>query len=433
MLPIKLIREQSEYIKEVYKKRNYEFPIEELLNYDSKKREITFELDKLRADRKKSTKNITSDMSDKEKSEIINSQKDTSKKIHELEDLARNMEEKVKNLLLDMPNILQEDIQIGKEEDAVIVKEGFGDKEIKVSKKNKLSETPTDVKFDQSIGHWEIGKQFGIIDFERGVKVSGQRFYLLLNDGAKLQRSLITWMLDKHTSRGYSEVYPPALVKEEMLIGTAQLPKFGDNLYKDIEEDLWLVPTAEVPITNMYRDEILNQQSLPIKHVAYTPCFRREKMSAGKEVKGIKRGHQFDKVELVHFVHPEESYQAHEQLLDDSLQIIKELGLRYRVIQLASEDTSFASSKTYDIEVWASGSNEWLEVSSVSNFLDFQARRANIRYKDEKNSNIFLHTLNGSGLALPRTLAAIIENNYDGTKINIPPVLQEYMKKKNIS
>lgn len=433
MLPIKLIREQSEYIKEVYKKRNYEFPIEELLNYDSKKREITFELDKLRADRKKSTKNITSDMSDKEKSEIINSQKDTSKKIHELEDLARNMEEKVKNLLLDMPNILQEDIQIGKEEDAVIVKEGFGDKEIKVSKKNKLSETPTDVKFDQSIGHWEIGKQFGIIDFERGVKVSGQRFYLLLNDGAKLQRSLITWMLDKHTSRGYSEVYPPALVKEEMLIGTAQLPKFGDNLYKDIEEDLWLVPTAEVPITNMYRDEILNQQSLPIKHVAYTPCFRREKMSAGKEVKGIKRGHQFDKVELVHFVHPEESYQAHEQLLDDSLQIIKELGLRYRVIQLASEDTSFASSKTYDIEVWASGSNEWLEVSSVSNFLDFQARRANIRYKDEKNNNIFLHTLNGSGLALPRTLAAIIENNYDGTKINIPPVLQEYMKKKNIS
>ena len=433
MLPIKLIREQSEYIKEVYKKRNYEFPIEELLNYDSKKREITFELDKLRADRKKSTKNITSDMSDKEKSEIINSQKDTSKKIHELEDLARNMEEKVKNLLLDMPNILQEDIQIGKEEDAVIVKEGFGDKEIKVSKKNKLSETPTDVKFDQSIGHWEIGKQFGIIDFERGVKVSGQRFYLLLNDGAKLQRSLITWMLDKHTSRGYSEVYPPALVKEEMLIGTAQLPKFGDNLYKDIEEDLWLVPTAEVPITNMYRDEILNQQSLPIKHVAYTPCFRREKMSAGKEVKGIKRGHQFDKVELVHFVHPEESYQAHEQLLEDSLQIIKELGLRYRVIQLASEDTSFASSKTYDIEVWASGSNEWLEVSSVSNFLDFQARRANIRYKDEKNNNIFLHTLNGSGLALPRTLAAIIENNYDGTKINIPPVLQEYMKKKNIS
>lgn len=433
MLPIKLIREQSEYIKEVYKKRNYEFPIEELLNYDSKKREITFELDKLRADRKKATKNITSDMSDKEKSEIINSQKDTSKKIHELEDLARNMEEKVKNLLLDMPNILQEDIQIGKEEDAVIVKEGFGDKEIKVSKKNKLSETPTDVKFDQSIGHWEIGKQFGIIDFERGVKVSGQRFYLLLNDGAKLQRSLITWMLDKHTSRGYSEVYPPALVKEEMLIGTAQLPKFGDNLYKDIEEDLWLVPTAEVPITNMYRDEILNQQSLPIKHVAYTPCFRREKMSAGKEVKGIKRGHQFDKVELVHFVHPEESYQAHEQLLDDSLQIIKELGLRYRVIQLASEDTSFASSKTYDIEVWASGSNEWLEVSSVSNFLDFQARRANIRYKDEKNNNIFLHTLNGSGLALPRTLAAIIENNYDGTKINIPPVLQEYMKKKNIS
>ena len=433
MLPIKLIREQSEYIKEVYKKRNYEFSIEELLNYDSKKREITFELDKLRADRKKSTKNISSDMSDKEKKEIIDSQKDTSKKIHELEDLAREMEEKVKSLLLDMPNILQEDIQIGKEEDAVIVKEGFGDKEIKVSQKNKLSEPPSDIKFGQPIGHWEIGKQLGIIDFERGVKVSGQRFYLLLNDGARLQRSLIAWMLEKHTARGYSEVYPPALVKEEMLIGTAQLPKFGDNLYKDIEEDLWLVPTAEVPITNMYRDEILKQQTLPIKHVAYTPCFRREKMSAGKEVKGIKRGHQFDKVELVNFVHPEESYAAHEQLLEDSLQIIKELGLRYRVIQLASEDTSFASSKTYDIEVWAPGSNEWLEVSSVSNFLDFQARRANIRFKDEKNNNIFLHTLNGSGLALPRTLAAIIENNYDGKKINIPPVLQEYMKKKNIS
>ena len=191
MLPIKLIREQSEYIKEVYKKRNYEFSIEELLNYDSKKREITFELDKLRENRKKSTKNISSDMSDKEKKEIIDSQKDTSKKIHELEDLAREMEEKVKNLLLDMPNILQKDIQIGKEEDAVIVKEGFGDKEIKVSQKNKLSEPPSDIKFDQPIGHWEIGKQLGIIDFERGVKVSGQRFYLLLNDGARLQRSLI--------------------------------------------------------------------------------------------------------------------------------------------------------------------------------------------------------------------------------------------------
>ena len=433
MLPIKLIREQSEYIKKVYKKRNYQFPIEELLDYDNKKREITFELDNLRANRKKSTKNISPDMTDEEKQSIINSQKETSKKIHELEDLVRDMEEKLKKLLLDMPNILQEDIQIGKEENAVIIKEGLGNQVIKVTKKNELSKPPSEIKVEQAIGHWEIGKRFGIIDFERGVKVSGQRFYLLCNDGAKLQRSLINWMLDTHAARGYTEVYPPALVKEEMLIGTAQLPKFGENLYRDIEEDLWLVPTAEVPITNMYRDEILTHQSLPVKHVAYTPCFRREKMSAGKEVKGIKRGHQFDKVELVHFVRPEESYAAHEQLLEDSLQIIKELGLRYRVIQLASEDTSFASSKTYDIEVWAPGSNEWLEVSSVSNFLDFQARRANIRYKDEKKNNIFLHTLNGSGLALPRTLAAIIENNYDGEKIIIPTVLQEYMKKKYIS
>ncbi len=268
MLPIKLIREQSEYIKEVYEKRNYKFPLKELLDLDNKRREITFELDSLRSDRKKSTKNITPNMNDKEKKEIIDSQKDTSKKIHELEDSIRNIEEKIKNLLLDMPNILQEDIQIGKEEDAIIIKEGLGHEEIQVSEKSQLSKPPEDLNNEQNIGHWDIGKKFGIIDFERGVKVSGQRFYMLLNDGAKLQRSLISWMLEKHTSRGYLEVYPPALVKEEMLIGTAQLPKFGDNLYKDIEEDLWFVPTDEVPVTNKYRDEIIAQKSLPIKHIA---------------------------------------------------------------------------------------------------------------------------------------------------------------------
>jgi|TARA_B110000438_G_scaffold289436_1_gene324009 seryl-tRNA synthetase len=432
MLSIKLIREQPEYIQEIYKKRHYDFPVNQVLKLDEKKRRLVFDLDELRSIRKKSSKQINPKMNENEKKIVIDSQKETSTKIHELEDLLRNIENELKQLLLEMPNILQDDIHEGGEKEAKIILQGIGNKILENKKERTITDKPSKSEYSKVPGHWDIANQLGLIDFERGVKISGQRFYVLMEDGAKLQRSLINWMIDEHTERGYSEIYPPALVKEEMLVGTAQLPKFGENLYRDIEEDLWLVPTAEVPVTNLYREEILSHGSIPIKHVAYTPCFRREKMSAGKEVRGIKRGHQFDKVELVNFVEPSDSAAAHEQLLQDSLNIVKLLGLRYRVLLLASQDTSFASSKTYDIEVWSPGSEEWLEVSSVSNFLDFQTRRANIRYKDTKGNNTFLHTLNASGLALPRTLAALIEQNFIDNSIIIPDVLQPFMKKTTI-
>jgi seryl-tRNA synthetase len=223
------------------------------------------------------------------------------------------------------------------------------------------------------------------------------------------------------------EVYVPFMVKEEMLVGTGQLPKFADTMYHDVEEDFWLVPTAEVPVTNMYRDEILNAASLPVMHVAYTPCFRRERMSAGRDVRGIKRGHQFDKVEMVRFTAEGESWGALDELLDDALEVVRQLGFRYRVLRLASTDLTFASAMTYDIEVWAPGSGEWFEVSSVSNFLDFQARRANLRYRDAEGHVRLLHTLNGSGLALPRTLATILEQYDRGDTVEVPRVVRPYL------
>ncbi len=269
-----------------------------------------------------------------------------------------------------------------------------------------------------------------IIDFERGVKVSGTRFYMLRGAGAALQRALVSWMLDVHVrEHGYSEIYPPYIVNGKCLVGTGQLPKFSDNLYHDVEEDLWLIPTAEVPVTNMYRDEVLEAGVLPLRHVAYTPCFRREKMSAGKDTRGIKRGHQFDKVELVKFCLPERSNEELERLVEDACDIPKKLGLRYRVVRLCTGDLTFASLKTYDIEVWSPGCREWLEVSSCSNFGDFQARRANIKFRrDPKARPEYLHTLNGSGLALPRTLIAVLENyqNADGT-VEVPEVLRPYL------
>ncbi len=278
--------------------------------------------------------------------------------------------------------------------------------------------------------HWDLGEKLGIIDFERGVKISGSRFYVLCGQGARLQRALINWMLDLHTTEhGYSEVYPPVMVREECLVGTGNLPKFGDNLYRDIEEDFWFVPTAEVPVTNLYRDEIFEPGRLPVHHVAYTPCFRREKMSAGRDVRGIKRGHQFDKVEMVKFVRPESSDDELLALLDDAEDVCRRLGLRHRVIQMCTGDLSFVAAMKYDVEVWAPGCGEWLEVSSCSNFRDFQARRARIRYRAEPRAKPGLvHTLNGSGLALPRVVIAVLETyqQADG-RVRVPEALRPYM------
>jgi seryl-tRNA synthetase len=282
----------------------------------------------------------------------------------------------------------------------------------------------------EPIPHWDLGPELDILDFDRGVKLAGSRFYVLKGAGARLQRALIAWMLDVHTRQnGYTEYYLPFVVREEILLGAGQLPKFKDNLYHDVEDDLWLIPTAEVALTNLHRDEILDADQLPLYYVAYTACFRREKMSAGRDVRGIKRGHQFDKVEMYKFVHPETSYNELEGMVADGTGILEALNLPYRVLELCTGDLSFGAAKGYDLEVWAPGQQEWLEVSSCSNVTDFQARRANVRYRPEPGAKPqYPHTLNGSGLALPRIMIAIMETYQqpDGS-ITVPEVLHPWM------
>jgi seryl-tRNA synthetase len=316
--------------------------------------------------------------------------------------------------LLELRNLPHDSVPVGADEEGNVVLETTG--------------TPRTFDFAPR-PHWELGELHDIIDFERGTKISGSRFYVLKGKGARLQRALIQWLLDLHGNQGYHEVYTPFIVKEQCMWGARQLPKFRDNLYHDAEEDYWLVPTAEVPVTNMHRDEILDASQLPIHYCAYTPCFRREKMSAGRDVRGIKRGHQFDKVEMYKFVHPDTSYAELEKLRLDAEESCRLLGLTYRTKVLCTGDMGFASTKTYDIEVWAPGQDEWLEVSSCSNVETFQARATNIRFRPEPGAKPeFVHTLNGSGLGIPRTMIAIMENyqNADGS-ITIPEVLRPYM------
>ena len=278
--------------------------------------------------------------------------------------------------------------------------------------------------------HWELGPKLGIIDFERGVKLSGTRFYLLKGAGARLQRALIDWFTDVHVAEhGYEEIYPPFMVRSEVMVGTGNLPKFGDVLYRDAEEDFYFIPTAEVALVNYHRDEIIPPGQLPQRFVAHTPCFRREKMSAGRDVRGIKRGHQFDKVEMYVFCKPEESETYLQKMRADAEETCRLLGFPYRVKQLCTGDIGFGSAITYDIEVWAAGCQEWLEVSSVSNVTDFQARRANIKYRPAEGGRArYVHTLNGSGLGMPRTLIAVLENNQqaDGSVV-VPEVLRPWM------
>jgi seryl-tRNA synthetase len=282
----------------------------------------------------------------------------------------------------------------------------------------------------EPVAHWDLGPELDILDFERGVRMSGSRFYLLKGAGARLQRALIFWMLDVHTrENGFTEWYLPFVVKEEMVFGAGQLPKFEDNLYHDVEDDLWLLPTAEVALTNVHRDEILDAEDLPLYYVAYTPCFRREKMSAGRDVRGIKRGHQFDKVEMYKFVAPGTSFDELKSMLACGEELLQRLGLPYRVLELCSGDISFAAAKGYDLEIWAPGQDAWLEVSSCSNCTDFQARRANVRYRPEPGAKpAYVHTLNGSGLALPRVMIGILETYQQANgSVTVPDVLRPYM------
>ncbi len=416
MLDLNLIREQPDLVRAALRKRHDdESLLDQVLALDRRRRQVLQQVESLRAERNRVSKEIARTKDPQEREAKISAMRDLKARLESLENDLRAVEAELREVLARIPNIPHESVPEGVDErDNVIVKT-WGE--------------PRSFDFEP-LPHWDLGPVLDIIDFERAAKISGSRFYILKNDGARLQRALITWMLDVHTrEHGYKEVYPPALVRSAALFGTGNLPKFADVLYKDHEEDLWLIPTAEVPVTNLYANEILPPGSLPIYHTAYTPCFRREKVAAGRDVRGIKRVHQFDKVELVKFVEPERGWDELQTLLANAETIVQRLGLPYRVVLLSTGDLGFSAAITYDIEVWAPGSQEWLEVSSCSWFTDFQARRANIRYRPEKGAKPrFVHTLNGSGLALPRTMIAILETYQqpDGSVI-IPEVLRPYM------
>jgi seryl-tRNA synthetase len=413
VLDIKLIRDNPEIVREAMEKRGESAPLDQIIKLDEQHRQLLHEMETLRAYRNEVSKQIGK-MADKPP-KLIAEMRQLGEKVTSLEAEICRVESELNDFLLRLPNIPAADVPVGKDTQDNIVVRSWG-------KPAHISFTP--------LPHWELAEKLNIIDFQRGVKLSGSRFYVLRGQGARLQRALITFMLDLHVKEhGYIEIYPPFMVKRECMVGSGNLPKFADNLYHDEEDDFWFVPTAEVPLTNLHRDEVLPPGSLPIYYVAYTACFRREKMAAGKDTRGIKRGHQFDKVELYKFTEPETSDKELEKLVGNAEDVSRRLGIPYRVVQLCTGDLGFASAKSFDIEMWAPGSGEWLEVSSCSNCGDFQARRANVRYRpDAKAKPSFVHTLNGSGLALPRVLIALLENyqQADGS-IKMPEALVPYM------
>jgi seryl-tRNA synthetase len=415
MLDIKLIRERPDEVKRALGTVGAAPElVDAVLDADVQRRQLITEVEQMRATRAATSKTVGK-LAPEERERVVAEMRALGDRIAEVERQVTAAEAAFTAAMMELPNLPHPDVPVGPDESAnQIVRE--------VGAAPSFAFTPQ--------AHWDLGPALGIIDFERGVKISGSRFYVLLGAGARLQRALVSWMVDLHVAEhGYREVYPPAMVRTECAVGTGQLPKFGDTMYRDIEEDFWFVPTAEVPVTNMYREEILEPGRLPIRHVAYSPCFRREKMSAGRDVRGIKRGHQFDKVEMVKFVAPETSDAELLSLLDNAEDVCRRLGLRHRVVQMCSGDLSFTAAMKFDVEVWAPGCGEWLEVSSCSNFRDFQARRAGIRYRPAPGAKPELvHTLNGSGLALPRVMIAVLETyqQADGS-VAVPAVLQPYM------
>jgi seryl-tRNA synthetase len=416
MLDIRLIRSEPEQAKA--RLATVGVPasqVDELLEADRRRREAIQAVETLRAERTAASKAIRDQKDPAAREAAIAAQRGVGERIAAAEEAAAAAEGEFERLMLWMPNLPHPDVPVGPDDSANVVV-------------RTASALPS---FDfEPVPHWDLGTRLGIIDFERGVKISGTRFYVLRGMGARLQRAIITWMLDLHTTEhGYVEVYPPSMVRSECLVGTANLPKFSEDLYRDVEGEYWWSPTAEVPVTNLYRGEILDADALPIRHVAYTPCFRREKFSAGRDTRGIKRGHQFDKVELVKFVRPETSGAELLSLLDNAETVCRRLGLAHRVVQMCTGDLAFAAAMKYDVEVWAPGCGEWLEVSSCSNFHDFQARRAGIRYRPAPGARPELvHTMNGSALALPRVLLSILETyqRADGSVV-VPEVLRRYV------
>ncbi|MDT3674509.1 serine--tRNA ligase [Microcystis wesenbergii] len=426
MLDLKQIRENPEEVQQRLDSRGGSYDIAPILQLNQQQKALELERSSLQARGNEIGKLVGQKVksgSDVNSPEILGLKTEGNEiksKLAQLEPQEKAIKAAIDQKILDLPNLPSETTPIGKDERENVEVRRWGE-EYKPTNPNILP-------------HWEIGEKLGILDFERAVKIAQSRFVNLIALGAALERALINFMLDRHIVAGYTEVLPPILINSDSLRGTGQLPKFAEESFKCRDDELWLAPTAEVPVTNLYRDEILSSEQLPIKHCAYTPCFRREAGSYGKDTRGLIRLHQFNKVEMVKIVHPDASAQEHESLVANAEAILQALQLPYRVIELCSGDLGFSAAKCYDLEVWLPSANTYREISSCSNFRDFQARRANIRFKEkgQKGTN-FVHTLNGSGLAIGRTMAAILENYQqpDGT-VKVPEVLQPYLKREVI-
>ncbi|MCA2719906.1 serine--tRNA ligase [Microcystis sp. M169S2] len=426
MLDLKQIRENPEEVQKRLDSRGGSYDIAPILQLNQQQKALELERSSLQARGNEIGKLVGqkvksgSDANSPEILELKTEGNEIKSKLAQLEPQEKEIKAAIDQKILDLPNLPSETTPIGKDERENVEVRRWGE-EYKPTNPNILP-------------HWEIGEKLGILDFERAVKIAQSRFVNLIALGAALERALINFMLDRHIVAGYTEVLPPILINSDSLRGTGQLPKFAEESFKCRDDELWLAPTAEVPVTNLYRDEILSSEQLPIKHCAYTPCFRREAGSYGKDTRGLIRLHQFNKVEMVKIVHPDASAQEHESLVANAEAILQALQLPYRVIELCSGDLGFSAAKCYDLEVWLPSANTYREISSCSNFRDFQARRANIRFKEkgQKGTN-FVHTLNGSGLAIGRTMAAVLENyqQADGT-VKVPEVLQPYLKREVI-
>lgn len=416
MLDLKFIRENPGIVRQAIRNKNEKADVDALLKLDKERRRLIAKVESMRADQNQVTAQIAEmKRAKQDASDAITRMRKVSDNIKTMNDDLNQIQEQIQSILIQIPNIPHESVPIGDESKNIVVKS-----------RETVPETDFALK-----PHYELGEYLNIIDFGRGAKISGSNFISYRGLGARLERALINFMIDVHVEKhGYTEIFPPFITRRESMFGTGQLPKLEEDMYRIEQEDLFLIPTAEVPVTNLHRDEILDSDELPIKYVAYSPCFRREAGAYGKETRGLMRVHQFNKVEMVRIVEPQESYQHLENLLEEAEEILRLLELPYRVLTLASADLSFAAAKCYDIEVWAPGLQRWLEVSSCSNFVDFQARRANIRFRKQKGKKPeFPHTLNGSGVALPRTVIAILENfQTDEGTIIVPPVLRDYMK-----
>jgi seryl-tRNA synthetase len=424
MLDINIFRKTPEIVIDALEKRCYQREsievVESIVLRDEEWRKLKKEEERLRAERNRLNAEIIKlkkEKKENEAQEVIKKCGELSVRIKEISEKTESLEKEIKNLMLTLPNIPHESVPIGENE----------------TKNKEVRKHGIPTKFSKDIiPHDELGIKTGWIDFERGVKLAEHRFAVLKGPIAKLERALIDFMLAVHTSRGYTEMITPHLVNSKTMTGTGQLPKFETELYKCRDDDLWLIPTAEVSLTNFYADEILDEKDLPIKVTAYTPCYRREAGAYGKDIKGLIRQHQFNKVELVKFAHPKNSFDELESMVRDAEEILRLLELPYRVIELCTGDLGFASAKTYDIEVWIPSQDRYREISSCSNCTDFQARRANIKFRSSDGTLQFVHTLNGSGLAVGRCLVAILENFQDESGIEIPKVLQDFMGTERI-